>query len=269
MLNRTVAASLACAALLLPCIALAAAPVALPPLSAAQVVEKNAAARGGLVAWKAVQTMLWKGTMGAGGTSYVAVSPAGRMQTKEREEMRLPFTFEFKRPLKSRLELQFNGQTAVQVYDGVQGWKLRPYLGTTSWDAYSADELRQAATEPGIDGWLIDAAAKGAKVESAGIDTVEGSAAYKLKVTAKNGQVRHVWVDGKSFLDVKLDGEARKLDGKPHAVEIYQREFKAEHGLMIPHILETAVKGVNKTEKIVIDSVSVNPQLDDARFTKS
>jgi hypothetical protein len=287
MLNRTIAASLAGAALLLPCIVAAAAaapaaapavapavapapaPVALPPLSAAQVVEKNVAARGGLTAWKAVQSMSWKGTMGAGGTRYVTVSPGGQMQTKEREEMRLPFTLELKRPLKSRLELEFNGQKAVQVYDGTHGWKLRPFLGRTNWDTYSADELKQAAAEPGIDGWLIDAAARGARVESAGTDTVEGSAAYKLKVTPRSGPVRYVWVDGKSFLDVKVDGEPRKLDGKPHAVEIYQREFKPEHGLMIPHVLETAVKGVKKTEKIVIDSVSVNPKLDEARFTKS
>ena len=283
MMNRTFAASLAGAALLLPCIsaavsaapvaapatAPATAPAALPPLSSAQVVEKNVAARGGLAAWKAVQTMSWKGTMGAGGTSYVTVSPGGQMQTKEREEMRLPFTLEFKRPLKSRLELEFNGQKVVQVYDGAQGWKLRPYLGRTNWDAYSADELKQAAAEPGINGWLIDAAATGARVESAGTDTVEGNAAYKLKVIPRTGPARYVWVDGKSFLDVKLDGEPRKLDGRPHAVVIYQREFKPEHGLLMPHVLETAVKGVRKTEKIVIDSVLVNPKLDDAHFTKS
>ena len=266
MLNRTIAVGLAFTVLLPPC--MAAAPVALPALSAAQVVEKNVAARGGLAAWKAVQTITWKGTMGAGGARYVTVSPKGQMQTKDREEMRLPFTLEFKRPLKSRLELEFNGQKAVQVYDGSRGWKLRPFLGRSNWDAYSADELKQAAAGPGLDGWLIDAAAKGTRVESAGTDTVEGNAAYKLKVTTKAGQVRHVWVDGKSFLDVKVDGEPRKLDGKSHAVEVYQREFKSERGLMIPHVIETAVKGVSAKEKVVIESVSVDPKLDDSRFTK-
>ena len=38
---------------------------------------------------------------------------------------------------------------------------------------------------------------------------------------------------------------------------------------MIPHLLETAVRGIKKTEKIQIDSVTVNPTLSDARFTKS
>jgi hypothetical protein len=242
---------------------------ALPSLSAAQIVERNVTARGGSAAWKAVQTMSWKGQMGAGAKTYETVTPKGALQQKQRDEMQLPFRLEFKRPLKSRLELEFNGQTAVQVYDGANGWKLRPYLARSNWDAYSAAELHQAAMEPGIDGYLIDYAAKGAKVEAAGTDTVEGSPAYKLKVTRKDGTVRNVWVDGSSFLDVKMDGEPRKLDGKPHAVAVYLRDYKRDRALMIPHLQETVVSGVKATEKITIESVTVNSQLADARFTKT
>ena len=242
---------------------------ALPALTAAQIVDKNVAARGGLAAWKAVQSMSWKGKMGAGGTIYSAVSPAGKLQQKEREETQLPFLLEYQRPLKSRLELEFNGQTAVQVYDGASGWKRRPYLGRNDWDAYTADELQQAAAEPGIDGLLIDYAAKGATVAAAGTDEVEGHAAYKLKVTRHDGQVRYVWVDGQSFLDLKSDGAPRELDGRMHSVAVYLREFKRDQGLMVPHLQETVVQGVKKTEKIIVESVTVNPRLDDARFTKS
>jgi len=213
--------------------------------------------------------MAWKGQMGAGGTTYETVTPKGVLQQKQREEMLLPYRLEFKRPLKSRLELDFNGQTAVQVYDGVNGWKLRPYLGRSNWDAYSAAELQQAAMEPGIDGYLIDYAAKGARVETAGTDSVDGHPAYRLKVTRKDGKVRNVWVDGSSFLDVKTDGELRKLDGQPHTVAVYLRDYKRDQGLMIPHLQETVVSGVKKTEKITIESVTVNPQLADARFTKT
>jgi outer membrane lipoprotein-sorting protein len=261
--------SVALCAAFAPCMAVAAGSPALPPLSAAQVVEKNVAARGGLAAWRAVQTMSWKGKMGAGASTYAAVTPSHKLQTKERAEAQLPFTLEFKRPNKTRIEIEFNGQTDVQVYDGRQGWKLRPFLGRNGWDPYTADELKQAAAEPGIDGLLIDAAAKGVRVESSGTETIDGHAAYKLKVTLKNGQVRHVWVDGQSFLELKVDGDPRRLDGKPHAVEIYQRDYKKDQGLMIPHLLETAVRGVKKTEKIQIESVTVNPTLSDARFTKS
>lgn len=245
----------------------AAAPV-LPAMSAQQVVDRYVAARGGASAWKSVQGMQLKGKMGAGATTYEAVTEKRTLERKEREEMMLPFVMESRRPNKSRLELTFNGHTAVQVYDGTSGYKYRPYLGKEDWEPYSADELKQAALEPGIDGLLIDYAARGSRVESAGTDMVEGQPAYRLKVTDKHGQVRRAWIDAKSFLEVKEDGAPRKLDGKMHAVAVYLRDYKAEQGLMIPHLIETAVQGVPKTEKIVVDSVVVNPQLDESRFTK-
>jgi hypothetical protein len=242
---------------------------ALPAMTVAQIVDKNVAARGGLTAWRAVQTMSWKGMMGAGGSNYASINAKGQLKLGEREETQLPFRFEFKRPLKTRLELDVNGATAVQIFDGAKGWKLRPYLGRSDWDPYTDDELKQAASALGIDGWLIDYAAKGARVELAGTDKVEGHAAYRLKLTRKDGQVRRLWVDGQSFLDIKVDGEPRRFDGKMRNVEVYLREFKPEQGLMIPRVQETAVEGVKKTEKIVIDGVTVNPKLDDARFAPS
>lgn len=237
-------------------------------LSAAQIVEKNVAARGGLAAWRNVQSMVWKGRLGAGATTYEVVEK-GKLRPEQRDEAQLPFTMEFKRPQKTRLEIQFNGQTAVQVFDGTRGWKLRPYLGRTNWDAYTADEVKQSAAEPGVDGFLIDYAAKGAKVELLGTEKVEDRPAYKLSVTLKGGQVRHVWVDAGTFLDTKVEGLPRRLDGKQHKVEIYLREFKPEGGVVIPHVLETHVEGLRRGEKITIESAIVNPKLDDRRFTKA
>lgn len=241
---------------------------AAPHLSAAQIVEKNVAARGGLAAWHGVRTMIWKGRMGAGATSYEVVSH-GKLEARQRDEAQLPFALELKRPLKTRLEIQFNGQTAVQVFDGTNGWKLRPYLGRSNWDAYTPDEVKLSAAEPGVDGFLIDYAAKGARVELVGTEKVEDQDAYKLKVTLRGGQVRHVWVDARTFLEAKVEGLPRRLDGKLHNVEIYLREFKAEGGVVIPHVIETHVQGLRRAEKITIENAVVNPTLDDSRFTKS
>jgi hypothetical protein len=241
--------------------------VALPRLSAEQIVERNVAARGGLAAWHGVHSMIWKGKVGAGATSYPVVTK-GHLEIKQRDETLLPYTLEIKRPIKTRLEIQFKGQTAVQVFDGVQGWKLRPYLGRNDWDPYTADEARQAAAEPGVDGFLVDYAAKGAKVDLIGTEKVEDKDAYKLKITMRGGQVRHIWVDGRSFLEVKVQGLPRHLDGKLHDVEIYLRDFRSEGSIVIPHLIETRVVGLRKTEKITIESATVNPKLDDSRFTK-
>jgi outer membrane lipoprotein-sorting protein len=225
-----------------------------PPgnLTAAQIVEKNVSAKGGPQAWRAVQTISFSGKMDAGG----------------KQNVQLPFVLEKKRPRKMRIELVFANDTAVQVYDGVNGWKLRPYLGRRDVEPYSPEELKSAAFETDLDGPLVDYATKGNKVELEGVEKVENHDAYKLKLTMKGGQVQHIWVGAETFLEVKVEGTPRRMDGKMRPVWIYLRDYKDVNGLMIPYVIETAVEGYKVTHKIFIENVVVNPKLEDSLFTK-
>ena len=259
-----------------------------PKLSPVEIVDKNVAARGGLQAWRGVQTMTLTGKLGAGGNQRATLSvppPGGRnaqqpvLPHRAAEEVQLPFVMELKRPDKVRFELQFNKQTAVQVYDGVNGWKLRPFLNRQEVEPYSQDELKMASTQGQLDGFLIDYAAKGTRVELDGVEKVEGRDTYKLTLTLKSGDVKHVWVDSQTFLEAKVEGQPRRLDGTYHPVEVYYRDYRAINGLQIPFVLETRVLPVDKTatglrdtpvppERIIIDKVTVNPKLDDSLFSK-
>ena len=182
------------------------------------------------------------------------------------EPVQLPFVMDLQRPRKMRVEIQFQGQTALQVYDGSKGWKLRPFLNRHEVEPFTAEELKAAGAQSDLDGPLIDFAAKGSKVELEGLEKVDGRNAYNLKVTDKGGHVRHVWIDAESFLESKIEGTPRRLDGKYHPVAVYFRDYKAVNGLMMPYVLETAVEGVKETEKIQIEKIVLNPKLDEARF---
>jgi hypothetical protein len=195
------------------------------------------------------------------------------------EEVELPFLMEMKRPRKVRVEIQFHGQTAVQVYDGANGWKLRPYLNRHDVEPFSEEELKIASNQEELDGPLVDYAAKGSHVELDGTEKVEGRNTYKIKVTAKTGHTFHVWIDAATFLEAKIEGQPRRLDGTNHPVEIYYRDFRNVNGLQIPFVLETRVLpvatnglGVRDTpvppERIAIDKVVVNPKVDEKLFSK-
>jgi hypothetical protein len=186
---------------------------------------------------------------------------------------------ELKRPRKTRLELTFNGQTAIQVFDGTNGWKLRPFLNRRVVEPYTTDETKGAAMQPDIDGPLVDYAAKGTKIELAGVEKVEDRDTYKLKLTMKSGQSIHVWIDAQTFLEAKIEGQPRRLDGIYHPVEVYYRNYRPVSGLQIPYVLETRVLPVAQTklgvrspavppEKIMIDKVVVNPPFDESLFSK-
>lgn len=245
-------------------------------LSVTEIVDKNVAARGGLRAWRAVQTLSMTGKMDAGGNGRP--TPASPLPGKKvslnsspqrpKEQVQLPFTLDLKRPRKVRVELQFNGQTAVQVFDGNNGWKLRPFLNRHEVEPFTPEELKAASLQADLDGPLVDYAAKGTKVELEGTDKVEGRDTYKLKLTLKDGQVRHLWVDAQTFLETKIDGAPRRLDGVYHPVETYFRDYRSVNGLMFAFVLETSVQTARQTEKIEIEKVVVNPKLEDALFTK-
>ena len=256
-------------------------------LSAAQIVNKNVAARGGLEACRAVQSMSWKGRLGAGGNQRATLPVSGASKNgakiptdpRPKEEAQLPFVMKMERPRKVRFELQFKGQSAVQVYDGASGWKLRPYLNHLEVEPFTPDESHIASMQSDLDGPLVDYAAKGTAIELAGMEKVDDRDTYKLKLTMKDGHSIHVWIDAKTFLEAKIEGMPRRLDGIEHPVEIYYRDYRQVSGLQIPFVLETKVLPVGKAvpradripvpvERISIEGVEVNPKLDASLFSK-
>jgi hypothetical protein len=243
-------------------------------MTAEQIIERNVTARGGLQAWRGVQTLSMSGKLEAGGnessTYPVQGVKRGGVQLPKRptEQMQLPFRLESKRSRKLRLEIDFRGQTAIQTYDGTHGWKLRPFLNRHEVEPFTADEMKAAAFQSDLDGPMVDYAAKGTKAELEGTEKVEGKDNYRLKLTFKDGQSQHVWVDAKTFLESKIEGTPRRLDGKYHPVEIYYREYKTVSGIVVPYVTETKVQGVKQTEKIEVEQVVVNPPVEDSRFAK-
>jgi outer membrane lipoprotein-sorting protein len=265
----------------------AAAPV-LPALSAEAITERNVQARGGAAAWAKVVSLQVSGLIDAGRerkdggnvggltstprqarldkrAEVLAAVKSGTLQGKM---IQLPYRLELQRPNLERMELDFNGQTALQVWDGTAGWKYRPFIGRNEIEPYTAQETAQAAAQLELDGPLINHAAKGIKVEFDGTETVAKQDCYRLKLTLKSGEVRHTWIDAKTFLEVKTEDQARHFNGKDRKVYTLFSNYKTVQGLVLPHRLETQVDGVPQTNGILIQQVAFNPKLDAGRFAR-
>jgi hypothetical protein len=251
--------------------------------AAEPILERNAAARGGLAAWRAVKTMSMSGELEAGvprdpvklARAYRRTSAQAKAEARvaaaqgsaAAEPVQLPFLLELERPHRTRLEVQFRGQTAVQVYDGTKGWKLRPFLGRHEVEPFRPDELKAAAQQSQLDGILLDRDPEGSRVALEGMEPVEGHEAYRLAVTTRDGEVRHVWVDAESYLEVRVDA-TRRVDGKPRTVWTRLGDYRRVDGLMVPHLLETSVEGIRGAEKITVAHVTLNPSLPASRFAR-
>jgi outer membrane lipoprotein-sorting protein len=259
-------------------------------LTAAQIVDRHVAARGGLKAWLAVQTLSVSGKVDAGagdsversmrvsgegpgagvkrGRAAARAAAAGAAKGGEPQQVQLPFRLDMKRPHKSRFELDFAGKTAVQVYDGERGWKLRPFLNRQDVEPFTESEAKAEAAKGDLEGPLVNYQAKGTQVALEGTEQIDGHNAYKLKVSTRSGEVQHVWIDAQSFLDVKVEGTPRRMDGKMRNVSVYQRDFRKVNDLAVPYLYVTVIEGNPTPHRMVVESVTVNPALDDARFGK-
>jgi hypothetical protein len=212
-----------------------------------ELVARNVAARGGAAAWRAVSTLRLAGRVDVG------------------QGMLVPYVLEQKRPHKMRLELVFDGQTAVQCSDGKAGWKVEPFRGRTTPVPLTVDELAEGTGPSDIDGLLFDHARRGLSVELVGREKVQERDAVRLKVTLPGGAIRWVSLDAETALELKVEAR-RRLVGRERRVETFYQDWQATDGLLIPRRLETRAEGA--LHLLTVESVRVNSPIDDARFAR-
>lgn len=222
-------------------------------LTAEQIVDRYVAACGGAEKWRAIQTMAWNGHIEAG--------PGGISK--------MPFMMLFRRPDATRFDMMKEGQRLVRVFDGRQGWKIRPAsTGLPEIKEYSADDISYAQDALGLDGPLIDHKAKGVTVTLKGLGDVEGHRAYRLELTLPSGRKRTDWIDAESFLDLRYDREIHNSQGGSGVVAVYLRDYRTIEGLTMPFVIETGSGAGGDPDKMIIEKIAINPTLQASQFAK-
>jgi len=213
-----------------------------------EIINKNIEARGGYQKLKAV------GTMKITGKTFV-------------QSMEIPFTVQSKRPNFTRMESKIQDQTMVQAYDGETAWAIMPFLGITEPEKLPAEQAKSVIEQADFDGHLVDYRIKGHKAELMGKEDVEGTEAFKLKITLKNGDIRYVFIDTKSFLELKWIAKIQR-QGNEIESEAFFSNFKDVNGLMMAFSVENRVSE-NIVSKVVIEKVELNVRIDNSIFKMS
>ena len=174
---------------------------------------------------------------------------------------------ENKRPNKVREEFSLQGMTGVNAYDGKTGWKIEPWQGKKDPEALSEEEMKQIVEDADFDEPLVNYQQKGNKVEFAGLEQVEGTDAYKLKVTLASGDVRYYYMDTDYYVPIKIEMK-RMIRGAEQEFETSLGDYKEVAGWYLPYSVETRRKGSEDAQKITFDTIEANVSIDDHRFAK-
>ncbi len=129
----------------------------------------------------------------------------------------------------------------------------------------AADDLKELQNEADMDGPLMDYKAKGNSVEYLGKEKLEGSDAYKLKVTRKNGTVETTYIDADSGLEVKTVSKTM-IRGNETEVTTTFSDFREVQGLTLPFAIESSAAGSPQKQRITVEKVELNPDLSESQF---
>ena len=174
---------------------------------------------------------------------------------------------ENKRPNLVRQEFQIQGMTGVTAYDGTTGWKIEPWNGKKDAEPLGEEEMKGIVEDSDLDGPLVNYREKGVRVEYVGREEVEGTDAYKLKVTLKDGDVRYYYMDTDYFVPIKIDTK-RMVRGAEREYETLLGDYKEVSGWYLPFSVESGPKGSQFKSKVTYEKIEANVPFDDILFRR-
>ena len=219
-------------------------------LTVDEIVAKSIEARGGPARLKAIQSIRIFGSAKFGGGDW---------------SMEAKFASITKRPGKSRSEFTIQGMTGVDAYDGHEGWSTEPWGGRKDPFRKSADETKGMAQDADIDGPLVDWRTKGHKVEYLGTEDIDGTAAHKLRITLKDGDVVYQYLDPDTFLEIREVKESH-VRGTERVSEVDLGAYAQVAGVWMAFESDSGAKGEPKTAHFRVEHVDVNVDAPDSLF---
>jgi hypothetical protein len=213
-----------------------------------ELVAKNLEAKGGAAALESIKTTRFEGR--------VLVNQG---------QLELKFSETRKRPGKVRTDALLQGMNLVQAYNGTSGWKIFPIYGRKDPEKMSNDESKSLVEEAEIGGPLENWKAQGKTITYLGTEDVEGTAAHKLQVTRKNGDVTYVYLDPDYFLEIRIVDQ-RLEQGARVEVETDLGDYEKVNGVYFPFSQESGSKGSTDKQKTIIEKGEANIPVDDSIF---
>ncbi len=210
-----------------------------------QILSEYFNATGGLHTWKELRSMKIKANFEQDGMSFNA----------------LIFR---KQPNLNRTEVEVQGDTIVQAYDGETGWMINPMMGTSEPQKMPA-EMMEAMKEERFESDLIDYREKGNTVELVGTEMVNGEETFKIRLTKANKEEEYYFFDSNSFLPIMERRLIKFGPMKGQDSETYLGDYRQVDELMMPHVIEVKANG-QLVQKLKIEEYIFNNEMDDALF---
>ena len=178
--------------------------------------------------------------------------------------MEMPFKSITKRPDMAYTEVEFEGSTMKQAYDGQNGWMIAPWTGSDEPIPLTGPDVKQIKDMGDIDTPLWNWKEKGHQLEYTGMEDIEGSKVHVLRLSEEDGNVMDYYFDTESHFIVKTKMTMVVNDSEAE-IESFLSNYQERDGIVQPFTIETRM-GSQMVTTLLLEVVTFNEEVDDAIF---
>ncbi len=204
------------------------------------VIQKHLAAIGGADNYRKVNSVVMKGNIIQGGT-------------------KIPVSITVQQNKGARIEFTFNGMTGYQILTDTAGWGFNPFQGQTKAEPITQDEVKKSQDQLDLLDEFVDYDARGIKLEDLGTDEVDGTEAYKIRVTYKNGKQKTLYISKDDYLTLRTT-EKTEINGKEFESTSDLSNYKKTGEVVMPYSINNSLQGNIEIDTIEINS-TINPDV--------
>jgi len=158
------------------------------------------------------------------------------------------------------LETRVDGKTVISAFDGESAWMVNPFMGIERPIVLAAAQTESIREQSLFDGLLPNLKDLGYTATAEGMDTIDNRTFIHLKVVSADKQVRHIYLDSKTYLEARITTEQNKMK-----LEQEFLDYRDVEGLKQPFLIRMLVNGAVQSE-IKVQSIEFNGKMDDQLF---
>jgi hypothetical protein len=223
-------------------------PATVAEMTVEDVVARYLEARGGADAWRKVEGLKLEGT-------FSVISKRSDFELiRQRGDL-------------YRMDYTMADMPAIRARDAQGPWMLnawlQPEVGRVTEDPYK----RQLERESLFPLLLLDYEKKGVGVALLGPGELEGVDTINLKITLPDGQEETWYLDADTYLEFATDSQVYDYTQlqEPMNQRTFFDDFREVDGLVFP--FQTEWEFWARLETMTIRTITINPQIDRARFS--
>jgi len=159
-----------------------------------------------------------------------------------------------------RTDIAVMGMNGYTFFTTTEGWMFMPFQGQTAPEPMTPEDVKMSQDQLDIQNDFISYVDAGKKLEDLGLDEVDGTECFKLKLTDKGGIETTYYIQKDSYLLLK---ETTKMTSNGQEMEnsvTYSNYVKTPEGILF------AMNMATQQGDMEITKIEVNPTIDEEIF---